>query len=125
MTILVEKEACEIEKVRDLGINIQDDGENYLLEVTGIVDTGADICCASDGMREALGRAPLRDASGRVTGIGGSNFNLEKDKLRIVTSDKEITVVESRMVGHLRVNTNNNLRLNETARMELGTSCED
>ena len=69
MTILVEKEACEIEKVRDLGINIQDDGENYLQEVTGIVDTGA------DGMREALGRAPLRDASGRVIGIGGSNFN--------------------------------------------------
>ena len=31
MTILVEKEACEIEKVQELGINIQDDGENYLL----------------------------------------------------------------------------------------------
>ena len=72
MTILVEKEACEIEKVRELGINIQDDGENYLLEVTGIVDTGADVCCASDGMMEALGRAPLRDALGRVFGIGGS-----------------------------------------------------
>ena len=125
MTISVEKEGCEIEKVRELGINIQNDGENYLLEVTGIVDTGADVCCASNGMREALGPAPLRDALGRVIGIGGSNFNLEKDKLRVVTSDKEITVVESRKVGHLGVNANNNLRFNETARMELGTSCED
>ena len=76
-------------------------------------------------MREALGRALLRDASGRVIRIRGSNFNLEKDKLRIVTSDKEITVVESHKVGHLGVNANNNLRFNETARMELGTSCED
>ena len=69
MTILVEKEACEIEKIRELGI------KNYLLEVTGIVDTGADVCCASDGMREALS-APLRDALGRVIGIRGSNLNL-------------------------------------------------
>ena len=27
MTILVEKEACEIEKIREMGIKIQDDGE--------------------------------------------------------------------------------------------------
>ena len=40
MTILVEKEACEIEKVRDLGNNIQD--------VTGIVYTGADVCPSID-----------------------------------------------------------------------------
>ena len=72
------------------------------------MDTGADVCCATDEMREDLGRAPLRDALGRVIGIGGSNFNLEKNKLRIVTSDKEITVVESRKVGHLGVNANNN-----------------
>ena len=31
MTILVEKEACEMEKLQDLGINIQDAGQNYLL----------------------------------------------------------------------------------------------
>ena len=31
MTILVEKEACEIENIREMGNKIQDDGENYLL----------------------------------------------------------------------------------------------
>ena len=62
---------------------------------------------------------------GRIIGIGGSNFNLEKDKLRVVTSNKEITVVESRKIGHLGVNANNNFSFNEVARMELGTSCED
>ena len=34
-------------------------------------------------------------------------------------------MVESRKVGHLGVNANNNLRFNETARMKIGTSCED
>ena len=125
MTILVEKEACRMSKLQDLGIRTQDTGPNYLLETTCIADTGADICCASDEMREALGRAPLRDASGKVVGIGGANSSLEKDKLRIVTSDKEVTVVESRRVGNLGVNMNNNMRFNETARLELGTSCED
>ena len=83
------------------------------------MDTGADVSCASDEMREALGCAPLRDALGRIIGIGGSNFNLEKDKLRVVTSDKAITVVESRKIGHLGVNANNNLRFNEVARHQL------
>ena len=88
MTILVEKEACGMNKLQNLGVKIQDAGQNYLLETTCIVDTGADICCASDKMREALGRAPLRDASGRMIGIGGSNSNLEKDKLQIVRATK-------------------------------------
>ena len=51
MTILVEKEACKMEKLQDLFINIQDAGKI----TSGSVDNGADICCASDGMSEALG----------------------------------------------------------------------
>ena len=119
MTIQVGKQTCEVEKLRKMGIEIQEDGENYLLEVTGIVDTGA------DEMGEGLGRAPLRDALGRIIGIGGSNCNMEKDKVRIVTCDKEITVVESRKIGQLDVNTNNNPHFNEVARMELGIICKD
>ena len=42
-----------------------------------------------------------------------------------MTCDKEITVVESRKIGQLGVNANNNPHFNEAARMELGTSCED
>ena len=48
---------------------------------------------------------PLRDAGGSVKGIRGSNTELDKDKLRIVTID---TVCESRKVGDLGVNTDNN-----------------
>ena len=44
MTILVEKEACRMGKLQDLGIKTQDAGQSYLLETTCIADTGADIC---------------------------------------------------------------------------------
>ena len=70
-----------MDKLQNLGIKTQDTGQNYLLETTCIADTGADICCASDEMREALGRAPLMDAGGKVVGIGGANLSLEKYKL--------------------------------------------
>ena len=70
-------------------------------------------------------RAPLSDAGVSVTGIGGSSSNLDKDKLRGVTTDKEVTVCESRKVGNLGVNTDNNRRFNEAVRLELGTNCED
>ena len=60
-----------------------------------------------------------------MVGIGGSNSSLEKDKLRIVTTNKEITVCESRRVGNMGVNMDNNRRFNEAARLELGTNCED
>ena len=35
-------------------------------------------------------------------GIGGSNLNRDKDKLRIVTTDKEMTVCKSREEGGFR-----------------------
>ena len=110
MTIQVDKEICEVKKLEKMGIEIQEDGDNYLLEVMGIVDTGADVSCVSNEMREGLGRAPLRDALGKIIGIGGSQSNREKDKLRIITCDKEITVVETRKIGELGINAHNNIQ---------------
>ena len=80
---------------------------------------------ATNEVREALGRAPLTDASGGVTGVGGVHKGKEKDKLRVVTSDKQITICESRKVSDLGVNGNVNLRFNESARLEIGTDCLD
>ena len=67
----------------------------------------------------------MSDAGGSVTGIGGSSSNLDKDKLRVVTTDKEVTVFESWKVENMGVNTDNNKRFNEAARLELGTNCEN
>ena len=48
-----------------------------------------------------------------------------EDKLRLVTSDKQITVCESRKVANLGGNGNVNLRFNETAMLEIGSDCLD
>ena len=53
--------------------------------------------------------------------MGGVHRGKEKDKLRVVTSDKKITICESRKVGDLGVNGNVNQRFNETARLEIGS----
>ena len=76
-------------------------------------------------MREGIGRAPLRDALGKTIGIGGSQNSKEKDKLRIITCDKEITVVETRKIGELGINAHNNNSFNEVARRELGINSKD
>ena len=57
--------------------------------------------------------------------MGGVHKGREKDKLRVVTLDKEVTVCESRKVGDIGVNGNVNLRFNESARLEIGTDCLD
>ena len=125
VTIQVDKEICEVKKLERMGIETQEDGDNYLLEVMAIVDTGADVSCVSNEMREGLGRAPLKDALGKIIGIGGSQSNREKDKLRVITCDKEITVVETRKIGELGINAHNNILFNEVIREELGISSED
>merc|ERR1711895_187752 len=87
-------------------------GGQYILETSCIVDTGANISYTTDEVRDALGRAPLTDANGGVTGVGGVHRGKEKDKLRVVTTDKQINICESRKVGDLGVNGNvNKVRL--------------
>ena len=86
-----------------------------------IVDTGADISCTTDEVRDALGRAPLTNADGGVKGVGGVLRDREKDKLRVITSDKKVTICESRKVGDLGINSNVNQSFNEAARIEIGS----
>ena len=84
-----------------------------------IVDTGADISCTTDEVRDALGRAPLTDADGALK--GGALRDREKDKLRVITSDKKVTICEARKVGDLGINGNVNQCFNEAARIEIGS----
>ena len=66
----------------------------WLLESVGIADTGADIAACDNMLRNILGREPLQDATVNIHGCTGTSNNKNKDKLRIVTSDKEVTVIE-------------------------------
>ena len=71
ITLLVEEKECDIERLAELGIETKKIGNQFILETSCIVDTGADISCPTDEVRDALGRAPLTDANGGVTGVGG------------------------------------------------------
>ena len=48
-----------------------------------------------------MGRDPLPDATVGIQGCTGTAENKEKDKLRLVTRDHEITVMESRSIEDL------------------------
>ena len=64
-----------------------------ILESVGIADTGADIAVCDNDLRNILGREPLQDATVNIHGCTGTSNNKNKNKLRIVTSDKEVTVI--------------------------------
>ena len=56
ITLLAEHGECDVDKLRILGIEAKDIGDQYVLETNCIVYTGADISCTTNEVREALGR---------------------------------------------------------------------
>ena len=121
ITLMVDETECDLERLTELGIETKKMGIQYILEASCIVDTGADISCTTDEVSDALGRAPLTDADGGVKGVGGVLRDREKDKLRVIISDKKVTICESRKVGDLGINGNVNQSFNEAARIEIGS----
>ena len=57
ITLMVEEKECNMERLAELGIETKKMGNQFILETSGIVDTGADISCTTDEVRDALGRA--------------------------------------------------------------------
>ena len=75
-----------------------------ILESVAMADTGADIAVCDLGIINILGREPLQVATINIHGCTGTSNNKKKDKLLIVTSDKEVTVIETRQVPELGYN---------------------
>ena len=97
ITLLVEEGECDVNKLGELGIETKKIGGQYVLETSCIVDTRVDISCTTDEVRDALGRAPLTDANGGVTGVGGVHRGKEKDTLHVVAR-----INRSPFVSHTR-----------------------
>ena len=92
-----------------------------LIEVSGITDTGADTNCTDETQRKAKGRDPLPDARVGIQGCTGVNNNKKKDKLRLVTKDKEISVMEARSIGDLGYSGPNSYKFIESSKHNKGT----
>ena len=58
ITVLAEQGECKVDKLKLLGIDVNDAGGKYILETNCIVDTGADISCTTNEVKGAIGRAP-------------------------------------------------------------------
>merc|ERR1712208_111573 len=83
------------------GVKIKEVNSKILLQTHAIADTGADTNCTDQTLRKVLGRDKLPDASLGLKGSTGTNENKHKDKLQVITKDKEINVLEARSIEDL------------------------
>ena len=72
-----------------------------LLQTHAVVDSGADMNCTDSSLRECLGTDKLPDAARGLQGATGRTNNVSTNKLRIVTMDNEVTVMEARSISEL------------------------
>jgi hypothetical protein len=101
VTLMGSKGTVDLKLAERLGIPIKELGSNIIMETDAVADTGADIGVCDKTIRAVLGREPLPDAVTDLQGCTGKDNNRNQDKIRIVTSDKEITLVEARTVENL------------------------
>ena len=101
ITLLGDRGKVNVELAESLGIPMKDSPSGLLLEVSAIADTGADTCVSERIIRRVLGREALPDARGALQGATGLETSRDKDKLRIVCADGQITVCETRIVDNL------------------------
>ena len=101
ITLLGDPGKVDVRLAKSLGIPMKDSPSGLLLEVSAIADTGADICVSEKVIRRVLGREVLPDAHGGLQGATGLETSRDKDKLRIVCADGQVTVCETRIVDDL------------------------
>ena len=101
ITLLANQNSVDIEQAAMIGISTKTIEGKVVLESVGIADTGADIAVCDNVLRNILGREPLQDATVNIHGCTGTSNSKNKDKLHIVTSDKEVTVIKTRQLPEL------------------------
>ena len=101
VTILAKDTEVDIKKAAIHNLKVRNVNNQLLLQTHAIVDTGADTNCTDKTLRKVLGRDKLPDAPLGLKGATGTNENKNKDKLRVITKDKEINVLEARSIEDL------------------------
>ena len=76
-------------------------GQKTLLQTYAIIDSGADTNCSDKTLRNCLGMDRLPDAPTGLQGVTGRGEDTSKNRMRLVTMDNEITVMEARCIDDL------------------------
>ena len=98
VTILAKDAEVDMEKAAIHNMKVREVNDKILIQTHAIADTGADTNCTDQILRQVLGRDKLPDAPLGLKGATGTNENKCKDKLRIISKDKEIHVIEARSI---------------------------
>ena len=122
ITVLAEENEADVRKAAIHGFEVKEVNSQVLVQTHAVADTGADTNVTDCKLRDVLGRAALEDAEVDLQGCTGSSDNRKKDKLRIVTSDKEVTVIEARRIDELGFSGPNTTLFTECMKAELGIS---
>ena len=101
VTILAKDDEVDMRRAAIHGMKVREVNSKILLQTHAIADTGADTNCTDQTLKKVLGRDKLPDAHLGLKGATGINENKCKDKLRIITKDKEINVIEARSTEEL------------------------
>ena len=76
-------------------------GQKTLLQTYAIIDSGADTNCSDKTLRNCLGMDRLPDDPTGLQEATGKGEDISKNRIRLVTMDNEITVMESRCIDDL------------------------
>ena len=119
VTILAKKEEVNTRKAAIHNMKVREVNNQLLIQTHAIADTGAETNCTDRTLRKVLGRDVLPDATLVLKGATGSSENKLKDKLRIITKDKEINVIEARNIEDLGYTGPNSVQFLECVKKEL------
>ena len=82
-------------------IKITEVDGNTRLQTHAVVDSGTNTNCTDSSLRKCLGTDKLPDAARGLKGATRRTNNVSTNKLRIVTMDTEVTVMEARSISDL------------------------
>ena len=124
ITVMGSIKSADMDLARSLNLNTKEIGEDFVVETSGVVDTGADVAVGDKTIRKVLGREPLPDAKSGLQGCTGTDENRAQDKIRIVTKDKQVTIASVRTVETLGVGAPDTAEFQEAVKSELGLKGE-
>ena len=98
VTILGDSDKVDKRMAKEFDIPAKQSEQGILLEVSAVIDSGADTCVTDVQLRKVLGRDGLPPAKGLLQGVGGFAANRNRDILRIVDSGGKVSVTDVREV---------------------------
>ena len=125
VTLLAEESEIDFCKAAIHNIKVKTVSGQTLIQTHAIADTGAEPNCTDRTLRKILGRDEMPNAPVGLQGATGSNNDKSKDRLRVVTKDKEIHVLESRSIDDLGYTGPNSSQFLNCVKTEMGVNEEN